>query len=214
MAGRLVQVERLDPLDDRADEALADRELGDVDRFLLQPAGGEQLEAAVAQQVDRADLARHRLADDVDDAVELGLRAGARRHHVVKAGQDLARGGSGGGGRGHADRATRMARGFPIRKPPAQTGGDPHGGPESRPSGGVTLFVTIRESRGTEACAFCEGAFAPRDDAARRPVLGRSLRQPARPVRPQPVERAKIGGTVRIAPESRRRTAVRTRTRA
>ena len=39
-------------------------QLGDMDRFLLQPAGGEQLEHAVAQQIDRADLALHRLADE------------------------------------------------------------------------------------------------------------------------------------------------------
>ena len=70
---------------------------GDVDRFLAQPVGGEQLELVVAQQIDRADLAAHRLGDQVDDLVELGLRRAALGHDLVQAGQDFA-GGSGGAG--------------------------------------------------------------------------------------------------------------------
>ena len=54
------------------------RQSGDVHRFLAQAVGGEQLELVVAQQVDRADFARHRLGDEVDDLVELGLRTAAR----------------------------------------------------------------------------------------------------------------------------------------
>ena len=87
-------------LGDRADQALAQRQLGDVDRALVEADGGEQLEHAVAQQIDRADLAGHRLGDDLDHLVELGLGAGLRGHHVVETGQDLA-GGRGGGGRRH-----------------------------------------------------------------------------------------------------------------
>ena len=90
MARGLGEVEHRDLLGDRADQALAHRQLGDVDRALVEADGGEQLERAVAQQVDRADLARHRLGDDVDDLVELGLRARLRGHHVVQAGQYLA----------------------------------------------------------------------------------------------------------------------------
>ncbi len=63
---RLVEVERLDFLRDRADQPLAQRQLGDVHRLLRQPARGKELEHALAQQVDRADLARHRFADDLD----------------------------------------------------------------------------------------------------------------------------------------------------
>ena len=85
----------LDILGDRADKALAKAQLGDVDGLLLEAAGGIELEQAVAQQVDRADLAVQRLADDLDDAVELGLRSRARRHHIVKTLEDFACGGGG-----------------------------------------------------------------------------------------------------------------------
>jgi uncharacterized protein YceH (UPF0502 family) len=57
MHRRLVEVERLDMLGDRADQPLAQRQLGDVDRLLRQPARREQFEHAFAQQIDRADLA-------------------------------------------------------------------------------------------------------------------------------------------------------------
>ena len=82
---------------DRADEALAHPQPGDVDGFLAQAVGRKQLEIIVAQQVDRADVAVHRLGDEVDDAVELALRRAALRHDVVETGQDLAGGGGGGG---------------------------------------------------------------------------------------------------------------------
>ena len=99
MAGGLVEVEDRRVLGDRSDQALAERELGDVHRLLVEADRGEQLEHAVAQQIDRADLARHRLGDDLHHLVELGLRAELRGHHVVKPGQDLAGGGGGSGGR-------------------------------------------------------------------------------------------------------------------
>ena len=71
------------------------RQAGDVHRFLAQAVRGEQFERLVAQQIDRADLALHRLGDQVDDPVELGLRRAALGHDIVKAGQDLAGGGGG-----------------------------------------------------------------------------------------------------------------------
>ena len=81
---------------DRPDQAFAHPQAGDVHRFLAQPVGGEQFELIVAQQVDRADIAAHRLGDQVDDPVELGLRRAALGHHIVQAGQDLASGNGGG----------------------------------------------------------------------------------------------------------------------
>src|SRR6185369_17638939 len=77
-------------------QPLADGHAGDVHGLLRQSAGGEQLEHALAQQVDRADLAIERLADHLDHGVELCLRVHARRHHLVKAGKDHAGGGNGG----------------------------------------------------------------------------------------------------------------------
>ncbi len=62
--------------------------------------------------VDRADLALHRLGDQVDDMVELGLRTAPLGHHVVKTGEDLARGN--GGGQGHGD---AIAGSSPPSKP-------------------------------------------------------------------------------------------------
>ena len=47
---------------DRADQALAHAQAGDVHRFLAQAMSREQLEHVVAQQVDRADFAAHRAA--------------------------------------------------------------------------------------------------------------------------------------------------------
>ena len=72
-----------------------------MNRLLAQAVGREQLEIIVAEEVDRADVAVHRLGDEVDDAVELALRRTALGHDLVETGQDLA-GGSGGGG-GHGD---------------------------------------------------------------------------------------------------------------
>jgi hypothetical protein len=90
MARRLGEVEDRHVPGDRSDQPLAERELGDVDGALVEPDRGEQLEHPVAQQVDRADLALHRLGDDLDDLVELGLGARPRGHHVVQPGQYLA----------------------------------------------------------------------------------------------------------------------------
>jgi hypothetical protein len=100
VAGGLVEVEHLDVLGDRSDKPLAEGQLGDVDCGLIKAAGGEQFEHALAQQVDRADLAVDRGGDDADDGVQLGLRGRARRHHVVKAGENFA--GGGGGRKGHS----------------------------------------------------------------------------------------------------------------
>ena len=94
--GRFGEVQGLDVLGDGAGQPLAHAELGDVNRALLKATGGEQLEHPVAQEVDRADLAIERLADDVDDLVELALRGDARSHQLVQLGQDRT---SGGGGR-------------------------------------------------------------------------------------------------------------------
>ena len=94
--GGLGEVEHAPFFGDRPDQPLAQRQPGDVDRFLAQAVGGEQFERIVAQQIDRADFARHRLGDQVDDAVELGLRRSAPRHDVMQAGQDFAGGGGGG----------------------------------------------------------------------------------------------------------------------
>ena len=90
MAGRLIEVQRLDVLGNRADKAFAKPQLGEVDRFLFQAARGEQLQYAVAQQIDRANLAVQRLADDLHDLIELGLRGRAGSHHVMKTSQDFA----------------------------------------------------------------------------------------------------------------------------
>jgi hypothetical protein len=62
---------------------------------LFQPARGEQFQHAFAQQVDRADFAVEVFADHVDDAVELGLRAGSRGHDLVQRGEDRAGRGNG-----------------------------------------------------------------------------------------------------------------------
>jgi hypothetical protein len=115
VAGRLVEVERLDILGDRPDQPLAQRHLGDVDRLLLEAAGREQFEHAVAQQVDRADFAVERLADDLDDLIELGLRSRARRHHIVKAGKDFACSG-GRGRRSHKRALSESATAFQCRE--------------------------------------------------------------------------------------------------
>ncbi len=95
MVGRLVEVEDPAFLGDGADQALAHRQAGDMHRLLAQAVGRGQLQRIVAQQVDRADLALHRLGDQVDDLVELGLRRPALGHDLMEAGQDFAGGGGG-----------------------------------------------------------------------------------------------------------------------
>src|SRR3546814_10265023 len=73
-----VEVERLDIGGDLADQPFAGRELGDVDRGLRKPARREQFEQPVAQQIDRADLAVERLADDLNDRAQLRRCRAAR----------------------------------------------------------------------------------------------------------------------------------------
>jgi len=121
MAGRLVQIESLDILGDGADQTFPERQLRDVDGFLLQSAGGEQFEHAVPQQVDRTDLGTKRLADDLDDLIELGLGGRPRRHHVVQTCEYLTRSG-GCGHRCHAMRANRKIAGIPTMESLASIG--------------------------------------------------------------------------------------------
>ena len=102
VARRFVEVEDLGLLRDRADQPLAKRQFGDVDRLLRKTTRGVEFEHAFAQQVDRAHFARHAFADDRDDGVELGLRRGARGHHVVETNEDFA----GGGGCSHPNGLT------------------------------------------------------------------------------------------------------------
>jgi hypothetical protein len=64
----------------------ADPHPRDVDRFLCQPFGGEQLEHPFAQQVDRANLAIQPLANHLDHGVQFGLHIAAAGHHIVEAG--------------------------------------------------------------------------------------------------------------------------------
>src|SRR3546814_6084476 len=61
--GGFVEVERLDLIGDHADQPFAEAETGDVHRLLLQPARRIKFERAVAQQIDRADLAIEAFAD-------------------------------------------------------------------------------------------------------------------------------------------------------
>ena len=89
VSARLVQVEDRGFLGDRANQALAHGELGDVDGALIETEGSEELEHPLAQQVYGADFARHRFRDDLDDLVKLGLCIGAGGHDIVKAGEDL-----------------------------------------------------------------------------------------------------------------------------
>ena len=79
MLGRFGEIEDASFGGDRADQALAHPQPGDVHRFLAQAVGREQLQLVVAQQVDRADFAIHLVGDEVDDLVELGLRASRAR---------------------------------------------------------------------------------------------------------------------------------------
>ena len=72
MARRLVEVERRYLFGDRPDQPLAHREPRHVHRRLFQTACREQFEQAVAQQINRTDLARQRFSDDRRDLVELG----------------------------------------------------------------------------------------------------------------------------------------------
>ena len=83
VGGGFGQVERLGVLGDRPDQPLADRHPGDVNRLLRQAMGGEQFEHPLAQQIDRTDLAVHRIGDHIDHAIQLALGVRARRHNLV-----------------------------------------------------------------------------------------------------------------------------------
>ncbi len=115
---RFVEVQRLDLVGDRADQPFAEAEPGDVHRLLLQPARRIKFERAVAQQIDRTDLAIEAFADDADDLIELALGIDARRHDLVQPGQYGARGLGGRRGRGrgvgHRNPANRRMRRAPI----------------------------------------------------------------------------------------------------
>ena len=99
MRRRLVQVQRLDIGGDKAHQPLPHGHPRDVDGLLLEAACGEQFQHAFAHQIDGADLAGERLANDLHHLVELRLGAVARRHHLLQQDKDLA--GGGGGRRGH-----------------------------------------------------------------------------------------------------------------
>ncbi len=83
MRRRLVQVQRFHIGGDQADKPLPHRHAGDVDGLLLQTARREQFQQALAHQIDGANLARQRLADNVHDLVQLRLRARSRSHHLL-----------------------------------------------------------------------------------------------------------------------------------
>ena len=93
MGACLGEVQRLARRVDGPDQTLAEREACNVDCRLGEALRRVELERTVAEKVDRADLARQPLGDDADDCVELRLRPGLRRHDVVKAAEDFARGG-------------------------------------------------------------------------------------------------------------------------
>jgi hypothetical protein len=101
MLGGLGEIEDSPLGRNRSDQALAHPEAGDVNRFLAQAVGCEQLEIVVAEQINGADVADHLVSDEVDDLVELRLRGAALGHHRVETGQDLA------GGRGSGKRHAR-----------------------------------------------------------------------------------------------------------
>ena len=85
---RFSQVQRFDPFGNGSGQTFANRHAGDVNRALVEAAGREKFEHAFAQQIDRANLAIQRFADDLDHLVELGLRVQARCHHIVKTRED------------------------------------------------------------------------------------------------------------------------------
>ena len=162
MARRLVEVQHLHGPRDRADQPFAERQLGDVHRRLIEPAGGVKLQHAFAQQVDRADLAVDRLADDLHHLVQLRLRRRAASHHIVQPGQDLARGSGGGGGHGQSLAGGRRPRHPPITVRPSRSGeayggsrpaphdaADPaESGDQQRPGGGLRDGYRIGEGYG------------------------------------------------------------------
>ena len=94
----LGQVERFDIVGDGPGQAFAHGQPRDVDGFGIQALRRIQLQRAFTQQVDRADLARQALGDDLDHAVEFVLCMGTPGHDLVQARKYLA----GGSNCGHA----------------------------------------------------------------------------------------------------------------
>ena len=89
---RVRQVERAGRCGDGADEALAEPQLRQVDRFAVQTFGGVELEHRIgAQHVERADLGHHVLGDVVHDAIEPLLRLERLRHELAEPFQQNAR---------------------------------------------------------------------------------------------------------------------------
>ena len=89
---RVGQVERAGAGRDRADKALAEPQLRQVDRTRVQTFGGVEFEHRIgAQHVERADLGHHVLGDVVHDAVEPLLRLERLRHQLAEPFQQNAR---------------------------------------------------------------------------------------------------------------------------
>src|SRR5690606_5002544 len=96
MGSCLSEVERFDIGGDRAGQPLANTHPSDVHRLLVEAARGIEFQHAFAQEVDRADFAAQRLADDLHDLVQLALRMQARSHDLMQLGEDRASSGGGG----------------------------------------------------------------------------------------------------------------------
>ena len=87
VSGGFIEVQRFDIFGNCTDEPFAQAKPRDVHRRFVQAARSEQLKCAVTQQVNRANLARNCLADNIDDMVELSLRMVFGSHNFVQAGQ-------------------------------------------------------------------------------------------------------------------------------
>ena len=106
VGSRFGEVQRFNIAADRTHQPFAQRHPGNVNRRLRQTFGGIEFKHALAQQVDRADLAIETFSNNVDNVVELRLRAIPRCHHLMQAGQN----GAGSGSRiDHARQATANA---------------------------------------------------------------------------------------------------------
>ena len=109
MRGSFIEVQRFDIVGNRSNKSFAKAQFGDVHSVLIQTARCKKFENTIAQQIDRANLTRQRLTDDIDHLVQLCLRVISRSHHFVKAGQYVAC------GYGCAFHATRLADGMGAR---------------------------------------------------------------------------------------------------
>ena len=105
MGSRLGEVQCLDIGGDSAGQAFPHAHAGNVDSALVQAARGEKFQHAFAQQIDRADFAIQRFADDFDDLIELALRVQARSHDLVQLRKDR----TGGSDSTHVRRLTQIA---------------------------------------------------------------------------------------------------------